>query len=132
MEASSWYQELIKPSFAPPAWIFGPVWTFLYTIIAISFGYVVYLYLNHKIPFTVLLPFLLNILFNVIFTPLQFWLRSNLLAAVDIALVLTTLLWALYAIWPYARAVALANIPYVLWVTFATVLQFSVTYLNRS
>lgn len=80
----------------------------------------------------VLLPFILNVVFNALFTPLQFGLKSNVLASVDIVLVLGTLLWALIAIFPHARWVAYANIPYVLWVCFATVLQFTITYLNRS
>ena len=131
MPAYSWYQSLIRPSWAPPAWLFGPVWTVLYIIIAISFGKVFWLFYEKQIPFIVLLPFLLNLLFNAIFTPIQFGLKSNELAAVDILLVLGTLLWALVAIYPYARWVALVNIPYLAWVCFATVLQLTVTFLNR-
>lgn len=130
MPTYTWYQTLIKPTWAPPAWLFGPVWTVLYTIIAVSFGYVTYLYIKGSIPFLVLLPFLLNIIFNVAFTPLQFGLQNNLLAAIDILLVLGTLLWALYVIYPYAAWVTYVNIPYLLWVSFATVLQITITYLN--
>ncbi|MEZ4103426.1 MAG: tryptophan-rich sensory protein [Candidatus Paceibacterota bacterium] len=52
-------------------------------------------------------------------------------AAIDIVLVLGTLIWAMIVIWPYAKWIAYANIPYLLWVCFATVLQLSITYLNR-
>lgn len=127
---NDWYLTLIKPTWAPPAWLFGPVWTVLYAIIAVSFGYVAYLYFKGVIPFIVLLPFLLNLLFNVAFTPIQFGLQNNLLATIDILLVLTTLLWALYAVFPYASWVTYVNIPYLLWVGFATVLQLTITYLN--
>ena len=130
-ETYSWYQSLIKPTWAPPSWLFGPVWSVLYVLIAASFGYVVYLYVTKKIPFIVLLPFILNIIFNVIFTPLQFGLKSNVLAALDILLVLGTLVWALLAIYPYAKWVSFINIPYLGWVCFATVLQLTITYLNR-
>lgn len=129
--SSMWYQELIKPTWAPPAFLFGPVWTVLYAIIAVSYGYVAYLFINHRIGFMVILPFILNLVFNAAFSPLQFWVKSNMLAAIDITLVLITLVWAMVAIYPYARWVALVNIPYLLWVCFATVLQFTVTYLNR-
>mgnify|MGYP003394139417 CR=1 FL=1 len=130
-EAYNWYKELIKPDFAPPSYLFGPVWSVLYTIIAISYGYVGYLFLKGKIPFIVVLPFILNLIFNFAFTPLQFGLKNNYLAAVDIVLVLGTLIWALIAVWPHARIVVYANIPYLLWVSFATVLQLTITYLNH-
>jgi translocator protein len=130
MEQFTWYASLIKPTWAPPSWLFGPVWTFLYVIIAITYGYVFYQVATGKLPKMVALPFALNLIFNFAFTPLQFGLKSNVLAAVDIVLVLGTLIWALVIIYPHIKWVALANIPYVLWVSFATVLQFTIVYLN--
>jgi tryptophan-rich sensory protein len=130
MDTYNWYQQLAKPSWAPPDWLFGPVWTVLYVIIAVSFGYVGYLAVKGRIPLIILLPFVLNLVFNFAFTPLQFGLRSNILAAIDILLVLATLVWLLAAIWPHARWVALINIPYLLWVSFATVLQLTITIKN--
>ncbi len=129
--SQQWYAQLIKPTWAPPSWLFGPVWTILYAIIAISYGYVAYLYINHRIGFMVVLPFILNLVFNIIYSPIQFGLRNNLLASIDILLVLGTLIWALVVIYPHAKWVTFVNIPYVLWVSFATVLQLTVTYLNR-
>jgi tryptophan-rich sensory protein len=131
ISSAAWYAQLAKPFFAPPAWVFGPVWTVLYIVIAISFGYVLLQTLKRRLPFAVLLPFILNLLFNAAYTPIQFGLRNNLLASVDILLVLGTLVWALWAIRRRARWVALVNIPYLLWVAFATVLQLSITWLNR-
>ncbi|MES2785772.1 MAG: TspO/MBR family protein [Pseudomonadota bacterium] len=130
-DSAAWYGELIKPAFAPPAWLFGPVWTVLYIVIAVSFGYVFWQAFKRRLPWTTALPFALNLVFNAAFTPIQFGLRSNTLAAVDIALVLVTLVWALRAIWPRHRWVALVNLPYLAWVCFATVLQLSITWLNR-
>lgn len=129
-ESYTWYATLIKPTWAPPSWVFGPVWSMLYAIIAVSFGYVFYRAFMGTLPYMIVLPFALNLIFNFAFTPLQFGLKSNELAAVDILLVLVTLLWALYAIYPYAKWVAFINIPYLLWVSFATVLQLTITYLN--
>ena len=131
MNTFNWYQAIIKPTWAPPSWLFGPVWSVLYTIIALSFGVVFYKLFTKQIPFSVALPFILNLVFNFAFTPLQFGLKNNLLASIDIVLVLITLVWALFAIWPYAKWIALVNIPYLLWVSFATVLQITITYLNR-
>ncbi|MFH1089911.1 MAG: TspO/MBR family protein [Candidatus Uhrbacteria bacterium] len=130
MTTQLWYQSLIKPTWAPPAWLFGPVWTVLYLIIIVSFGYVVRLFLKKKISGLVLLPFVLNVVFNLLFSPIQFSLQNNLLASVDIILILGTLIWALVAIYPRAKWVTLVNIPYLLWVSFATVLQITVTVLN--
>lgn len=129
-ETYSWYQTLIKPTWAPPSWIFGPVWSVLYLIIAISFTTVFYNTWTGKIPSLVALPFALNLIFNLAFSPLQFGLRNNVLAAIDIILVLLTLIWALLAIYPHTKWIAFINIPYLLWVSFATMLQLTVTYLN--
>jgi tryptophan-rich sensory protein len=103
----------------------------LYILIAVSFGKVFMLGYQKQIPLIVMLPFALNLLFNFIFTPIQFGLKNNALAAVDIILVLTTLIWAMIAIYPYVKWITYMQIPYVLWVSFATVLQLTVTYLNR-
>jgi tryptophan-rich sensory protein len=131
MENFTFYQTLIRPSWAPPAWVFGPVWTVLYAIIAVSFGTVFYKALTKQIPLVVALPFALNIIFNVLFTPIQFGLQNNLLASLDVLLVLATLVWALIQVYPYLRWVSYANIPYLCWVLFASVLQITITFLNR-
>lgn len=131
MSAYNWYSQLIKPTWSPPAWLFGPVWTFLYVLIFVSFGKVILMFTSKQIPFLVLLPFILNLVFNFSFTYLQFGLQNNLLAALDILLVLGTLIWAMVVIYPYANWIAYMQIPYLLWVSFATILQLTITYLNK-
>jgi translocator protein len=125
------YAEYIKPWFSPPAWIFGPVWSVLYILIAISFGWVFMKVWQGHIPKIVALPFILNLIANASFTPVQFGLNNLPLASFVIILVLGTLLWSMWAIWPYAKWVAYIQIPYLLWVSFATVLQLTITYLNN-
>ena len=127
---NSWYQQLIKPEWAPPAYLFGPVWTFLYVIIAATYGYAGWMFFKGKISFLVFLPFVLNIVFNLAFTSIQFGLKNNLLATIDILLVLGTLIWLMIAIYPHAKWITYANIPYLGWVLFATVLQITITFLN--
>lgn len=124
------YTEWIQPSWAPPSWVFGPVWSILYIVIAISFGYVFLNVWRRQWPIMVAVPFALNLVFNVLFTPIQFGLQNLWLAAIDIVLVWVTIVWAMKAVWPYARWVAYAQVPYLLWVSFATVLQLSITLLN--
>ena len=133
MNTYNWYSQLIKPTWAPPSWLFGPVWTALYAIIAVTFGTVFYRAFTGKLSWMVALPFALNLIFNFAFTPIQFGLKNNLLATLDILLVLVTLVWALVAVWraaPDLRWVVYANVPYLLWGTFATGLQLTITYLN--
>jgi len=130
MDAFIWYKSLIKPAWAPPSWVFGPVWTVLYILIAISFGFVFYKTFKKELSFKIALPFLLNLFFNFIFSPIQFGLQNNFLAAVDVLLVLATLVWAMAVIFLKIRWVFWLNTPYLVWVCIATVLQFTVTYLN--
>jgi tryptophan-rich sensory protein len=133
MDTYNWYSQLIKPSWAPPGWLFGPVWTVLYAIIAVTYGTVFYKAFKGKLPWRVALPFALNLVFNLAFTPIQFGLKNNLLATLDILAVSGTLIWALVAVWrasPDLRWVVYANIPYLVWGLFATVLQISITILN--
>ncbi len=131
MNGYTWYSQLIKPTWSPPAWLFGPVWTFLYILIFISFGKVFLMTWKKEIGLMIALPFVLNLIFNFAFTSLQFGLKNNYLAAVDILLILGTLVWAMIVIRPYAPWITYIQIPYLLWVCFATVLQLTVTWLNR-
>jgi len=130
MTTYNWYSTLIKPTWSPPAWLFGPVWTVLYILIAISFGAVFYKVWKREVPRIVALPFALNLVFNLSFTYFQFTLQNNLLAAADILLCLATLIWAMVAIFSHKRWITFINIPYLAWVSFATVLQLTITYLN--
>lgn len=129
--AYSWYQTLIKPGWAPPSYLFSPVWTILYILIAISYGTVFWKIYKRKLPATISLPFILNLIFNLMFTPIQFGFRNNYLAAVDIILVLITLVWIFVLMYDKIKWIALMQLPYLFWVAFATILQLTVTYLNR-
>lgn len=131
MNTSTTYKKFHKPKWAPPASVFGPVWTVLYLIIAISFGTVFYEAVSGQFSFWITLPFILNLIFNFAFTPLQFTFKNYVLAALDIVLVLITLVWALVTIYPFIPWVVYSNLPYLAWVCFATVLQLTITYLNR-
>jgi len=131
MNTYNWYRKLKKPSWSPPSWLFGPVWTVLYILIAISFGSVFLMAWQQQIPYNIAIPFILNLVFNFAFTPIQFGLKNNYLAAVDIILVVGTLLWSMGVIYPYASWITYIQIPYLLWGSFATILQLTITYLNK-
>lgn len=127
MDWMTWYNGLVKPSWTPAPATIGLIWQILYPIILISFGFVFLQTIRKRIPFVVALPFVINLVANVIFTPIQFGMRSLLLAAVDILVVWTTIIWAAVAIWKYHRWVTVAQIPYFIWVSIATVLQLLIT-----
>lgn len=130
MGNSAWYLLLEKPFFAPPAWIFGPVWSILYLLIFISFGFVYLQILRKKLPKKVGIPFGLNLIFNFSFTPIFFGLENLWLASVDILLVLITIIWLMKVISKHYKWVMYFQIPYLLWVAFATVLELWITVLN--
>ena len=129
--AYNWYSQLKKPAWAPPSRLFGPVWTVLYILIAISFGKVFLMAAQGAVGRLAVWPLALNLIFNFAYTPLQFKLKNNFLAAIDVLLVLATLIWAMAAVWPHLRWPVYLLIPYLLWAAFAAILQLTITYLNK-
>ncbi len=125
-----WYNSLAKPSWTPAPSTIGTIWTILYPIIAVTFGFVFMQAVRKKLPWLVALPFTINLVSNLTFTPIQFGLRNLPLAAVDILIVLGTIIWMIAAIWRHYRWVAVAQVPYFVWVSLATILQLSITAMN--
>ncbi len=130
MTRMEWYNTLAKPSWTPDGSTIGLIWTILYPVIVVSFGYVFVQAVRGKIPRAVAVPFAINLIANLSFTPIQFGLRNLPLAAADILVVLGTIVWSMVAVWPHARWVAVAQVPYLVWVGIATVLQLSITTAN--
>ena len=128
---SEWYDALVKPSWTPSGAVIGTIWTVLYPIIIVAFGAAVVKVVRGELPRIVLVPVLINVAANIAFTPIQFGLRNLPLAALDILVVLITIVWTMVLVWPNARWIALALVPYLVWVTTATVLQLSITFMNR-
>lgn len=127
----TWYDTLVKPSWTPAPGVIGTIWTVLYPIIIVVFGYVVFRVFRGELPKALLLPIVVNMISNVAFTPIQFGLQNLPLATVDILIVLATIVWAMIAFWPHSRIASLALVPYLVWVTAASVLQVSITLANR-
>ena len=130
MDTRERYHALKKPSWAPHESVFGQVWSVIYPIIfAVNF-YIIVLLVQDKISYRTAIPFWLNLFFNIIFTPIQFGLRNNLLAVIDILLVFITIIWSMIAIWPVNKLITLAFLPYLVWVGIASVLQISIWLKN--
>lgn len=126
-----WYDGLAKPSWTPEPSTIGTIWQILYPIILVTFAYVFIQAFRRKIAWHVALPFAINLVANLAFTPIQFGLRNLPLAAADILIVWATIPWMMLAIWHHSRWVAILQIPYWIWVSLATVLQISITWNNR-
>ena len=118
-----WYDALQKPSWTPAPATIGLIWQVLYPIIVITFGFVFIQILRKRLPWIVGLPFAINLIANLAFTPLQFGLQNLGLALLDIAIVWLTILWCMGWVWHQYRWVAWAQLPYLTWVTVATTLQ---------
>lgn len=130
MQWKDWYDSLVKPSWTPEPATIGMIWQIIYPIILITFGFVFVQAIRKKVPLKVALPFAINLVANLIFTPIQFGLRNLPLAAVDIVVVWATIIWAMVAVWKHYKWVSLAQVPYFVWVSIATVLQLSITWSN--
>lgn len=130
MSWQQWYQSLAKPYWTPAPSTIGTIWSIIYPIILVTFGFVFVQALRGKIPWKVALPFGINLVANLIFTPIQFGLRSLPLAAADIFVVWATIPWMMAAIWRNYRWVAIAQVPYFVWVSLATTLQFAISFWN--
>jgi benzodiazapine receptor len=125
-----WYNSLSKPTWTPAPGTIGLIWQILYPIIAVSFGFVFVQAMRRKLPWQVALPFAINLVANLAFTPIQFDWRNLPLASVDILIVWGTIVWSAMAVWRHYRWVAVAQGPYFVWVSIATVLQLSITVMN--
>ncbi len=125
-----WYNSLVKPEWTPEPSTIGLIWQILYPIILTTFGFVFVQVMRQRVPWKVGLPFAINLVANLIFTPIQFGLRSLPLAAIDIVIVWATIIWMVFAIWQHYRWIAVAQLPYFVWVSIASVLQLSITFWN--
>lgn len=130
MDWMPWYESLAKPGWTPAPATIGLIWQILYPIIVVSFGFVFVQAVRGKLPKSTAVPFAVNLVANLLFTPIQFGLRNLPLAAVDILIVWATIIVSIVAVWRHYRWVAVAQIPYLIWVSLATVLQLSITLMN--
>ena len=125
-----WYASLKKPSWNPPGWIFGPVWTTLYTIMAVA-AWLVWRQGGWRKQRKPLLSFLVQLALNALWSPLFFGLRQPGLAFVEIVLLWLAIAGTIAAFRPASRVAAWLLAPYLAWVSFAAALNFALWQLNR-
>jgi tryptophan-rich sensory protein len=126
----TWYATLKKPFFTPPNWIFSPVWISLYMLMGISL-FMVWRKREHPRFKIALILFLIQLILNVLWSVVFFGLGSPLLGLIDIVLLWIAILLTIQHGLKVSRTAGLLLLPYIIWVSFAVALNFSLWLLNR-
>jgi benzodiazapine receptor len=126
----SWYQGINKPSFNPPSWVFGPVWTLLFTLMGIAL-YFVWVSPSSNIRTIALVLFGIQFVFNILWSYLFFGLNNPLFALIEIFVLLTFILLTGIYFYYVNKPAGYLLIPYFFWVVFASILNYSIWILNR-
>jgi tryptophan-rich sensory protein len=128
---STWYVTLIKPPFSPPNWIFGPVWTILYILMGISIYLIWKKGTKAKKTRDAIYLFGIQLALNALWSPIFFGAKNLLLALIIIILMIVYIVKTIAAFNKVERKAGYLLYPYLLWVIFATFLNFSIWFLNR-
>ncbi|MFD0798871.1 TspO/MBR family protein [Maribacter chungangensis] len=127
---NTWFTTLNKPSFNPPSWLFAPVWTVLYILMGISAGWVWAKGFHHKWVKTGLYHFGFQLLLNALWSIAFFGLRNPFLALLVIISLLVMLSLTIRWFYVVSRVAALLLVPYLLWICFATALNYKIWEMN--
>jgi benzodiazapine receptor len=127
--ASEFYRDLLRPSWAPPGWLFGPVWTVLYALMGVA-AWLVWRARGFGGARKALLVFLVQLGANALWTWLFFVWRQGGLAFAEILLLLALILATIVLFWQVSKLGAVLLVPYLLWVSFASALTLSIWRLN--
>lgn len=125
----AWYPLIQKPSWTPPSWLFGPVWTTLYVLMGVA-AWLVWRRDPERPARGALLLFLGQLVLNVLWSALFFGLRAPGLAFAEIVVLELAVLGTLVAFWRHSRVAGMLLIPYLLWVGFASALNLAIWRLN--
>jgi tryptophan-rich sensory protein len=126
----TWYATLSKPFFTPPNWIFSPVWISLFVLMGISLFFV-WRKRDHPPVKTALIFFFIQLILNIFWSAAFFGLRSPLLGLIDIILLWIAILFTIKNFLKVSKFAGALLIPYLLWVSFAALLNFALWILNR-
>jgi tryptophan-rich sensory protein len=127
----TWYASLEKPSFSPPNWLFGPVWTLLYILMGIAFAIIWRRYGVLRGAGFAMAIFLVQLVFNILWSAAFFALHSPLLGLIDIIILLLLIIVTIISFNRVSYGGSFLLIPYVLWVGFATILNAAIYILNK-
>ena len=121
-----WYSQIIQPSFSPPSWVFGPVWTTLYFLMSLAIWLFWINFKNKK----VLYIYLVHIFFNAIWSIIFFGFHQIFLALLNLIIILIFIIWLMNIYYKTYRLSFLLMLPYLIWSTYALILNGSIFYLN--
>ncbi|MDQ1353446.1 MAG: translocator protein [Acidobacteriota bacterium] len=127
----TWYLTLNKPPFNPPNWIFGPMWITLYLLMGIAFFMVWTTDSPGKAKQIAMIFFFIQLAINMAWSFLFFYLKSPVLGLIDIIALLVFILLTIWKFFPVNRAAGYLMLPYLLWVGFAAILNYSIWTLNN-
>lgn len=125
-----WYAGLEKPTWNPPSWVFGPVWSVLYTLMAVA-AWLVWCRGGWQAQRRPLGLYLIQLALNAAWTPLFFGLQSPGIALIDIILLFIAIAATMRAFFRVRTVAGLLLVPYLMWVGFASVLNFTLWWMNR-
>jgi len=126
----TWYATLTKPSFAPPNWLFFPVWTTLFVMMGISLYLVWRRGLEGQQVKNALVIFAVQLILNVLWSAAFFGLRSPLSGLIEISILWISIAFTIMIFMKISRTAGLLLIPYIIWVSFAAILNFMIWRLN--
>lgn len=126
-----WYAHLHKPFFTPPAWVFGPAWIVLYALMGLSLFFIIQIKKEKKKGVFATKIFFVQLLLNFLWSFLFFGMHSIVLGSVDIIFLLLAIMVTMKQFFPLSKVACILLVPYLLWVSFATVLNVSLLFLNR-
>ncbi len=129
VDTGDWYASLNKPVWNPPSWVFGPVWTTLYAMMAVA-AWQVWSVGGWRAQARPLGWFLVQWLLNALWTPLFFGLHRPGLAFAEMVLLWVAITLTMWEFWGVRRSAAWLLVPYLLWVSFAAVLNFVLWRMN--
>lgn len=127
----TWYATLVKPSFNPPAWVFGPVWMVLYTLMGISLYLILLKGFKKKEVKPAINVFTWQLIANSLWSIIFFGWKNIALALVEIILLLVLVIMTIVKFYKIDKVAAYLLIPYLLWGSFATFLTYSIWMLNK-
>lgn len=127
----TWYPTLIKPIFNPPNWIFGPVWTTLYTLMGISSYLIWKKGIKNQEVKTALIVYAIHLVLNALWSILFFGLKRLDFAFFEITILWSFIIFIFYLFKKINKTAGLLLIPYFIWVSFASILNYSLWILNK-
>lgn len=128
---NTWYKTLIKPDFTPPKWIFAPVWSLLYLMMGFAWGHINAISSGSPIFKRANILFIIQLSFNMLWSIIYFGFHNITYALVDIILLLLTLILTTHQFFKISKFSGWLLIPYLLWTSYATVLNATIWHLNK-